>query len=467
VCSSDLQREIAGIHAQRQAYIDSLVATGMSLAAATIATRAWRDAMLEAAKAAEAARLAQAESAYQDIVRGLQDELDAASMSEFALAMRDINRWTVDTEEQMHDAARAAGRQAAAEQDLAKMHEVAALRASQALARLQEQAQALAAELYGTPLSRIEDQIAALQERESAASAAIRGFGDAMTDAANAAAEAMGLLLGSYSPLRASDKLPIALDALRRGETDANTVLGIARDVYGSGRAYNEIFDQVQAIVASQSSGSGGGRESSGGGSQMSEEMRRLIAERDALQAEKDAADRFLQASQLAGMVAELAGARGEGYDVIAEMLGFTLEQFAEDLQLDGVGALTDYLSGLAEEQASIATLFDLPTAGDLAIIEAINGREQDRLVTISPVTDPIPVTVAPVPEAEERDEETAQNSREMLEMFRLLVTRGLDANEDTADAAERTVETLERVLDALAGDGGAAVAAVTGRGGA
>lgn len=381
-----------------------------------------------------------AEADYQRMLRELSDEIDAAAMTEYTAAMRDINRWTAQTTRELNAAARAAGRQAAAEGDLARVHQVAALRAAQALARLQEQAQALAEELYGTPLSRLEDRIAALQETESAAVSAIGGLSDAFGDAARNAAEAMGLLLGSYSPLRASDKLPIALGALSRGETDANTVLQIAREVYASGEAYNAVFRQVQAIVASQTSG--GDSSGYGGRTTVSAEMQALIAERDALLAEQQAAQRFMQASNLAQMVADLSGARGEGFDVIAESLGFTLEQFAEDLRFEGLDDLTEYLTALQAEQLGFAELFDTPTAGDLEIVDAIDG-----------LRDAIHVPGPDDSVAQERAE-TLTTLRDVRDALRVIAERGVNANEDAATATERVAEGVERLAVILESDG-------------
>lgn len=409
-------------------------------------------AAIEEQRAVAMGRLLEAaEADYQRMLGQLSDEIDAASMTEYTAAMREISRWTAQTTRELNAAARAAGRQAAAEGDLARVHQVAALRAAQALARLQEQAQALAEELYGTPLSRLEDKISALQETESAAVSAIGGLSDAFSDAARNAAEAMGLLLGSYSPLRASDKLPIALDALARGETDANTVLQIARDVYASGEAYNAVFRQVQAIVASQSSG--GDSSGYGGRTTVSAEMQALIAERDALLAEQQAAQRFMQASNLAQMVADLSGARGEGFDTIAESLGFTLEQFAEDLRFEGLDDLTEYLTALQAEQLGFAELFDTPTAGDLEIVDAIDG-----------LRDAIHVPGPDDSVAQERAE-TLTTLRDVRDALRVIAERGVVANEDAATATERVAEGVERLAVILESDG-PADAATRRRGG-
>lgn len=406
--------------------------------------------------AAQAEAAARAEADYQRAVRDISDELDAARMSEFALTMRDIDRWTRATTASLNDAARAAGLQAAREEDLALVHEVAANRAARAIAALQAQAEALAAELYGTPLSRLDARIAELQEAESAASSAIGGFSGALSDAANAAAEAMGLLLGSYSPLRAVDKLPIAMDALRRGETDANTVLGIAQKVYGSGRAYNDIFYEVQRIAAQNAANAnqgGGGNTVVAGESTVSREMQALIAERDALLAEQQAAQRFMQASNLAQMVADLSSARGEGFDAVAELLGFTLEQFAADLRFEGIEDLTDYLTALKTEQLGFAELFDTPTAGDLEIVDAIDG-----------LRDAIHVPEADETAAQERAE-TLTTLRDVRDALRVIAERGVNANEDAATATERVAEGVERLAVILESDGGPAEAASRRRG--
>lgn len=426
---------------------------------------------------AEQERLAAALESYEALVGGLRDELSAAGMSDFAITMRDIDRWTIATTASLNEAARAAGLQAAREEDLALVHQVAAQRAAAAIAALQEQAQALAEELYGTPLSRLEDRIAALQESESAASSAIGGFSDALSDAANAAAEAMGLLLGSYSPLRAVDKLPIAMDALRRGETDANTVLGIAQKVYGSGRAYNDIFYEVQRIAAQNAASAnqgGGGNTVVVGEDSVSREMQALIAERDALLAEQQAAQRFMQASDLAQMVADLSTGRGEGFDVIAESLGFTLEQFAEDLRLSGVEDVEQYLRQLQEDQRGIAELFDTPTAGDLVIAEAIRDLtalmvEEAGLDDGPGATTPAPVTAPIAVQRTEQDDQLVEDTREvvlLLRELRELVARGVPAGEDAATATERVAEGVERLAVILESDGGAAEAANRRRGG-
>ena len=267
------------------------------------------------------------------------------------------------------------------------------------------------------------------------------------------------------------------MDALRRGETDANTVLGIAQKVYGSGRAYNDIFYEVQRIAAqnaANASQGGGGNTVVEGQSTVSREMQALIAERDALLAQKTEQERFLQASNLAQMVADLSTGRGEGFDAVAELLGFTLEQFAADLRLSGVEDVEQYLEQLQEEQRGIAELFDTPTAGDLVIAEAI--RDLTEIVVEGAGLDdgpgatiPAPVTAPIAVQRTEQDDQLVEDTREMvllLRELRELMARGVPAGEDAATATERVAEGVERLAEILESDGGPAEAANRRRGG-
>ena len=181
--------------------------------------------------------------------------------------------------------------------------------------------------------------------------------------------------------------------------------------------------------------------------------MQALIAERDALLAEQQAAQRFMQASNLAQMVADLSGARGEGFDVIAESLGFTLEQFAEDLKFAGVDELTEYLTALQTEQLEFAKLFDTPTAGDLEIVDAIDGLRD--AIHVPDVDDT----------ATQERAETLTTLRDVRDALRVIAERGVNANEDAATATERVAEGVERLAVILEGDG-AADAANRRRGG-
>ena len=202
-----------------------------------------------------------------------------------------------------------------------------------------------------------------------------------------------------------------------------------------------------------------------GGGQQVvgvSPEMERLLKERDALLAEQAKAERFMQASQLAAMVTQLSSARGEDYASIAESLGFSLEQFAADLNLDGIGSLTEYLDELKKDQDTIGKLFELPTTGDLAIVDAINALRESLIAQPeNPPTEGIDPVVRPIPVRVESPEsiQQAADIREVRDLLRVLIDRGVTANEDTATATERTAEAVARLAVVLESDSIAAVA--------
>jgi len=154
---SDYEANLAKLNRQWGDSIARMIELGASEEELAEMRELQGNALLRLAEA-EQARLAAALESYEALVGGLRDELGEAGVSEFAVAMRDIDRWTRATTASLNDAARAAGLQAAREEDLALVHQVAAQRAAAAIAALQAQAEALAAELYGTPLSRLDDQ---------------------------------------------------------------------------------------------------------------------------------------------------------------------------------------------------------------------------------------------------------------------------------------------------------------------
>ena len=254
----------------------------------------------------------------------------------------------------------------------------------------------------------------------------------------------MGLLLGSYSPLRAVDKLPIALDALRRGETDANTVLQIARDVYASGADYNRVFNEVMAITQTLRQDTDSGSTGTG----VSAQMQSLIDERDRLQAEKDEAERFQTASSLAQLVAQLSTARGEDFSSIAELLGFTLEDFMEDLRFDSLDDLTEYLTQLVDDQNSIARLFETPTAGDIILGDRL-AEIRDALIGDEGRLSGN-VRTALLESQMSRDAEEQEHRDEMLEALERVVERLEQIAQVIPETSEETQAVLEDGFAAL-----------------
>ena len=435
---SEWEATLHDITVKADGYIKALTDAGMSTADATAAVNEWSEAMIAAAQN-------EALTKYLDLAQNLADQLaEASGATTYQIAMRDIDRNYTKMVKALNDAARAAGRAGASERDLARALELSTIQRANALAQLEDEARKLAEKLYGTPLSRIDDQIKALQEYESNLSGLSDGFGQVIRDAS----EAMALLLGSYSPLRAVDKLPVAMDALRRGETDANTVLQIARDVYGSGRAYNEIFAEVMQYADRVKDVA----ETGGTSVAVSSQMQALLDERDRLQAEKDEAERFQTATQLATLVAQLSTARGEDYASIAELLGFTLGDFTEDLRFDSLDDLTEYLNQLVDDQNSIARLFETPTAGDDLLADRLDGIR--NALTEGPGlsegswTDTLDAVERVVSVDTETDEDDTQYRDDVLEQLKLIAERMETLTELTPETAERIADSLEAALD-------------------
>lgn len=302
---------------------------------------------------------------------------EASGASEFQLALQDIALGLNANISRLNETARAAGLLSAREEDLGRAHLLAAAQAARAIAQLEQAGRALAADLYGSDLGDIEAEIARIEAESSGASSAIRDMGSAMTEMAEAANRATDLLLGDLSPLRDRQKLPLALQALQRGEIQAEQVLEIGRRLFASGADYNQLFAQVLAIengrggTARVTGGGGGGGAATGTDA-------RLEALRERQRELEDAArqaQRFTQASDLAQIVADLAGARGEDFGTVLSSLSggrATLEQFASDLGLDNLGALNDYLTALQADSYGIADIAATVTAGDQLIVDTL-----------------------------------------------------------------------------------------------
>lgn len=322
---------------------------------------------------------------YVDVVRGIQDQISALDgTSELQISLRDVAEGLTANIASLNEAARAAGLQAAREEDLAQAHQLAALQAARAAAQLEAAGRALAEQLYGSPLGNLDAEIARLEEIAGSSSVAVSSFGDAMTEAADAASDAVRLLLGDLSPLRDRQKLPLALQALQRGEIGAEDVLRIGQRLMSSGADYNRLFAQVQSIVAMRG-GVGSGPAGPGGENYAVQAQLEILREqRDAMQAQQEAAQRFSQASELAQIVADLSGFRGEDFAAVLESLTggqATFEQFAADLGLDSIDALEQYLSALQADSYTIEDIAATITAGDQLIVDTLERLFEERRI--------------------------------------------------------------------------------------
>lgn len=333
-------------------------------------------------------RVAQASQKYYETIGGVNQQLGGykqqlqtgSSVGEFANSMAGISQTMTQTIATLNQAAIAAGLQGAKEEDLARVHQLAAIQAAQAMAQLVSAGRNLANQLYGTnpSLEELQSQIAALEGRANVGATSVDGFGDAMTRAANAAKAAMDLLLGDLSPLNDQQKLQKALQGQREGLVTPEQVLAIGRRLFATTQAYNDLFDQVNAIGDLTGQVGVGAGTGSGGGLSNEEQTRlsELIKQRDEMQDQQRAA----QARELASIVANLALVQGASYEDIADQLNFALEDLAADL-------------GFSQEE--LIKFLDGLKANDTAVPDALNSNF-DRLIEFLAAVFDVPVPTNP-----------------------------------------------------------------------
>lgn len=317
------------------------------------------------AKATAAAQAqAQAVLNYASLVQSLDAQIADASghgLSDFAKALAQIGTDMHNTIGQLNDAAKAAGAQGAREEDLAKVHQLAALKAAQAARLLFAQTQDLVTQLYGGGQDSVTDAA-------NNAAQSFSGVTDSLNQATNAAKsfKDQELIDQSLSPLSARDQLNEAIKQLQAtGSADtAQRALEIARGLDASGDDYKKDFDYITSLVRQSSSTSGGGGGSFGGGGSASSKQQLSPSER--------ASD----AQQIAQNLADLSGFDGKSYADEAKALGFNLKQLGDDLGLQG-NALNDYLDSLKQTSYSLDDLGNLISGQVDRIIAAITGTHQ------------------------------------------------------------------------------------------
>lgn len=339
------------------------------------------------------AEQASAMERYTDIVRGVRDELaDAQGLSEYQRDMREVNRWLAETIASMNEAARAAGLQGAAEMDLAAAHELAAIRAAAAIARLQERGRNVVEQLYGTPLEQLNEQIALIESGiGNFAGSVSSGMGE-VEQATNAAVSAQlgaqqrirdwldNLMMGDLGGLRPRDALVEAqalfdrtLAAALGGDAEAmgalpglaDQLLRLGQQVYASGSPYFDLRDSIReallqvaniAVDAGLPAGGNGGNLGGGGGGPMfdgsgANGAAGLYAEREQLLAEQAAAQRRELALELAGIIRDLVIATGSPLAEIADQLGVSMTALIADLGIN----LDNLTVGTASQLADVA----------------------------------------------------------------------------------------------------------------
>lgn len=333
---------------------------------------------------------------YNAEVQALRDELDAASLTPFAIKVRDINRWAIDAAAALNRSAIAAGATSAAAEDLALVQQVAAQRMAAAILELQNAGRSLVSRLFGTPLEQIERQISEIEAAQSGSTGSqvdgINEVGQAAQRMYEQQLEAIqeisrwldSQLLSDVSTLTPGQRVDEArrqfdatLAAARGGDVEAmgrltqvaDAFLREGRDYFASSQAFTDIEAYVrsslQGIVAAgptlspvTGGGPGGGPVSIGPSPQLEE----LYRERERLAAEQEAAQRADLIRELSMVIRELIQATGEPLADVANSIGLNLTQLAgtlginlEELSADTAGSLVDLARSLGVEVAELA----------------------------------------------------------------------------------------------------------------
>lgn len=269
-------------------------------------------------------RLIQAQAQYDQFVGQFKPAVNF--VDDFEAALSGIRTQLLANIKTANDLARAAGAAGASEKDLANITQAAANQMAAAVQALEQSAQALAFSMglsnVGTT-DQIGAEIARLQEKAGAGTVAVNGFGDAMSNAAQRATEAMDLLLGNLSPLNDQAKLQAALGGLRAGTVSESQVLEIGRRLYATSQAYTDLFNMVTHMGSGlqQAAGGGGGGIGTGTGGGLSGAERERLNDLLKQQTELQAAADLQNANTLAQQIAEIAAAKGEDIDAVLESL--------------------------------------------------------------------------------------------------------------------------------------------------
>ncbi|HRQ65874.1 MAG TPA: hypothetical protein PKZ76_13605, partial [Xanthomonadaceae bacterium] len=346
---------------------------------------------------------AQALLAYAMAVRDLQDELDDARLSPFQQQVRDIARWAVEAEDNLHAAAQAAGMQAAAEGDLALVHQVAAQRVAQAIRQLQSAARSLAERLYGSEIDRIDAQIEALGGVARSHMDGIASVGQAADDMYRRQLQAIEnirqaldaqLLDPGLSTLTPEQRLAEAraqfealAAAAEAGDVDAMQQLPQAwRDMLRMGADYWVVGSDQYAALESWSRGlleqfadmtptapppgSGG----VGGSIGVSPELDQLYREREEALAAAELESRQAMAQELAVMMRDLMSATGDSLEQVAASIRISTQELLVDLgvivgesTLENVLAMADVarLMGISMHEVADVVGVSLGELGD------------------------------------------------------------------------------------------------------
>lgn len=244
----------------------------------------------------------------------------------------------------------------------------------------------LAAQLEGTirqqiealgydALSQVEQQIAALESEADTTAEALGGVAGGIRQIRDAAQEFRDSILidSQLSGLSVQDQFGEAMRQLREtGDSGtARRALELARELMATGVDYRTARDEILGLVRNPAEAGAVGAPGGPAGRAVSAELAALYAERERLQAEAQAAQRFGDATLLLRNLADLSRISGDALPDLAARLGLTdLGLLATDLGLPDLAAL----QSLADSYTSFDPL-TMISAGDQAIIAAILGN--------------------------------------------------------------------------------------------
>lgn len=340
------------------------VEAGVALANATDAQDAYNDSLEEAERVAQAA--AQAGVAYGFAVADMQNELvsllSGFAPSQFVQDLAAIRVEEFRRAQELNRLAIAAGNAAAAESDLTLVHQIAAVKAAQAIARLRAAAQSLVNQLYGPNAigsSATSLTTGAITSLDSTAADLFRSWEDALKSIRKflddiLLDEQLTTLTPQQQLNEAQRQFDDTLARAMAGDADAAAALPtIARELLDNARDFWASGDQYDAIFAAVMSGMQGvlGRDnpgtpdSPGGVDVATLEQATLEAE---AAAEEVRQQRLLMAVELAGYLRDLADALGQSVFALAADMGLKLNEFIRDLGIDLASISTETATQLA-----------------------------------------------------------------------------------------------------------------------
>lgn len=335
-------------------------------------------------------RLSDVAAEYYDMLEQhaeeYQEMLEAVSpgLSEFSQAIHDIIEQEQEYISIANQHAAVTGQYGRAERDLVAIHRWAVEQTRAAIEALRSSTMDLISQLYGGmpgSLEEINRRIAAEEARFNSELGHIGDVAAASKQRYEQELQALmrlqefvdGLLLGDLSTLTPGEQLAEAqsqymqtliaaqggdLEALEALPGIAQTYLEIAQGYYSTTDGFTQISDSVMAALnALLSAGPqtlpGIGTGGSGGGHGGSAELDSLYAQREALQAQEDAANRLALATQLAQQLGDLATALNIPLFAMAEQMGVSIALLVADLGIN----LDELTETTGTQLASVAAM--------------------------------------------------------------------------------------------------------------